>query len=78
MKKIPQQAFTAESKELVVQRVKDGHTIPAVGRELGISGQMVRNWLKAAAAGKLVWARTRVVTPQEMELRRLRAEVVRL
>ena len=43
MKKIPQQAFTAEFKELAVQRVKEGQTIPAVGRELGISHQTVRN-----------------------------------
>jgi hypothetical protein len=27
MKKIPQQAFTAEFKELAVRRVKDGQTI---------------------------------------------------
>ena len=78
MKKIPQQAFTAEFKELAVQRVKDGQTIPAVGRELGISHQTVRNWVKAAAAGKLVGVGSRVVTPEEMELSRLRAEVVRL
>jgi transposase len=78
MKKIPQRAFTAEFKELAVQRVKDGETIPAVGSELGISHQTVRNWVKAADGGKLTGAGSRVVTPQEMELSRLRAEVVRL
>lgn len=78
MKKIPQQAFTAEFKELAVQRVKEGQTIPAVGRELGISHQTVRNWVKAANAGKLTSPGSRVVTAQEMELSRLRAEVARL
>jgi len=78
MKKIPQQAFTAEFKELAVRRVKDGQTIPAVGRELGISHQTVRNWVKAANAGKLAGPGSRVVTPEEMELSRLRAEVARL
>lgn len=37
MTKIPYQAFTAEFKELAVRRVNKGQTIPAVGRELGIS-----------------------------------------
>ena len=78
MKKYPQQAFMAKFKELVAQKAKGGQTIPAVGRELGISHQTVRNWVKAAAAGKLVGAGSRVVTPEEMELSRLRAEVVRL
>jgi transposase len=78
MKKIPQQAFTAEFKELAVQRVKQGQTIPAVGRELGVSHQTVRNWVKAANAGMLTGPGSRVVTPQEMELSRLRAEVARL
>lgn len=78
MKKIPQQAFTAEFKELAVRRVKDGQTIPAVGLELGISHQTLRNWVKAADAGKLTGAGSRIVTAEEMELSRLRAEVVRL
>jgi transposase len=78
MKKIPQQAFTAEFKELAVRRVKEGQTIPAVGRELGVSHQTVRNWVKAANAGKLTGSGSRVVTPEEMELSRLRAEVARL
>jgi transposase len=78
MKKIPQQAFTAEFKELAVRRVKEGQTIPAVGRELGISHQTVRNWVKAAHVGKLTGPGSRVVTPEEMELSRLRAEVARL
>ncbi|WP_395827690.1 transposase, partial [Collimonas sp.] len=56
MKKIPKQMYTAEFKELVVQRVADGQTIPAVARELGLSDQTLRNWIKAAAAGKLTGA----------------------
>jgi transposase len=78
MKKIPQQAFTAEFKALAVRRVKEGQTIPAVGRELGISHQTVRNWVKAANVGKLTGPGSRVVTQEEMELSRLRAEVARL
>jgi transposase len=43
-----------------------------------ISHQTVRNWVKAENAGKLTGAGSRVVTAEEMELSRLRAEVVRL
>jgi len=38
----------------------------------------LRNWVKAAAEGKLNGAGGRVVTPEEMELSRLRAENLRL
>ena len=49
-----------------------------VCKELGLSDQTVRNWVKAAAEGKLNGAGGRVVTPEEMELSRLRAENLRL
>ena len=49
-----------------------------VCQELGLSDQTVRNWVKAAAEGKLNGSGGRVVTPEEMELSRLRAENLRL
>ena len=66
-----------------MQRVKDGQGVAAVGRELGISAQTVRtqtvrNWVKAAQAGKLNGAGAKVVTPEQMESSRLRAENKRL
>ena len=78
MFKIPNQAYTAEFKAAAVQRVKDGQGVAAVARELGISAQTVRNWVKAAQAGKLNGAGAKVVTPKQMELSRLRAENKRL
>ena len=78
MKKIPNQAYTTEFRELAVKRVKDGQTIAAVAKELGLIEQTLRNWVKAAAAGKLIGAGAKVVTPEQMELSRLRAENVRL
>ena len=78
MKKIPKQAYTAEFKELAVKRVKDGQAIPAVAKELGLNDQTLRNWIKAAAAGKLNGAGSKMVTPEEMELSKLRAENSRL
>lgn len=76
--KIPKQASTAEFKELAVKHVKDGQSVSMVCKELGLSDQTVRNWVKAAAEGKLSGAGGRVVTPEEMELSRLRAENLRL
>ena len=76
--KIPKQADTAEFKELAVTRVKDGMTAGAAAKELGLIEQPLRNWVKAAAAGKLNGAGATVVTPEQMELSRLRAENVRL
>ncbi|MFZ6755998.1 IS3 family transposase [Undibacterium sp. Ji50W] len=78
MKKIPKQAYTVEYKELAIKRVAEGDSIPATAKALGLSDQTLRNWVKAAASGKLNGVGSRVVTPEEMELSRLRAEVARL
>jgi transposase len=78
MKKIPKQAYTTEFKELAVKRVKEGESIAAVAKELGLGDQTLRNWVKAKAKGNLKGAGSKVVTPEEMELSRLRAEVARL
>ncbi|OGT00123.1 MAG: transposase [Gallionellales bacterium RIFCSPLOWO2_12_FULL_59_22] len=78
MKKIPKREYTIEFKELAVKRVKDGQTAGAVAKDLGLIEQTLRNWVKAAAAGKLTGAVAKVVTPEQMELSRLRAENIRL
>jgi len=76
--KIPKQAYTIEFKELTVKRIEDGQSVSRVCKELGLSDQTVRNWVKAAAEGKLNGAGGKVVTPEEMEFSRLRAENLRL
>ena len=76
--KIPKQAYTTEFKELAVKRIKDGQSISVVCKELGLGDQTLRNWVKASAEGRLGGAGGRVVTPEEMELSRLRAENLRL
>jgi transposase len=78
MKKIPNQAYTTEFKELAVKRVTDGQAIPAAAKDLGLNEQTLRNWVKASEAGKLKGVGGKVVTPEAMELSRLRAENVRL
>lgn len=76
--KIPKQEYTAEFKELAVKRIKEGVTPGALSKELGVSEQTLRNWGKAAVAGKLNKPGGKVVTPEQMELSRLRAENIRL
>ena len=78
MKKIPKQEYMAEFKEQAVKQVKMGKSIGLVGKELGLVEQTLRNWVKMAAAGKLKGTGTQVVTPEQMDLSRLRAENVRL
>lgn len=78
MKKIPKQAYTTEFKELAVKRVTDGEAIGVVVKELGLADQTLRNWIKAAKEGKLKGAGSKTVTPEQMELSRLRAENARL
>jgi transposase len=78
MMKIPKQEYTPEFRELAVKRVKAGQTVGAIAKELGLVEQTLRNWVKAADAGKLNVAGGKVVTPEQMELSRLRAENIRL
>lgn len=78
MKKIPKREYTTEFKELAVKRVKGGQTAGAVAKDLGLIEQTLRNWVKASDAGKLSKPGGKEITPEQMELSRLRAEVVRL
>lgn len=73
MKKIPKQEYMADFKE---QGVKHAQTtgITVAAKELGLVEQTLRNWVKAAGAGKLISLGTKPVTPEQMELSRLRAE----
>ena len=78
MQKILRQVYTQEFKEQAVQRVNDGKSISATAKELDINEQSLRNWVKAASIGKLTVTDCKVITPEAMELSRLRAEVARL
>jgi transposase len=49
-----------------------------VVKELGLADKTLRNWIKAAKSGKLKGAGSKTVTPEQMELSRLRAENARL
>ena len=78
MQKIPKQAYPAEFKEQAVKRVKDGKRVSAVAKEMGLVEQTLRNGVKAFDVGTLNGAGAVKVTPEGMELSRLRAENARL
>lgn len=75
---IPKQQYTTEFKELAGTRGREGQSAGAVAKELGLIEQTLRTWIKAVESGKLKGAPVNVVTPEQMELSRLRAENVRL
>lgn len=78
MWKIPKQSYTDEFKQAAVKLVDGGQRPAEVARQLGISEQTLTNWRKAAKAGKLVKRAGKPITPEQMELSRLRAENQRL
>jgi transposase len=57
--------------------VKSGKGVPEVARALGLVEQTLRNWVKRAAKGKLNQG-VQDITPEQMDLSRLRAENARL
>lgn len=75
--KIPKQAYTDEFRELAVERVKSGQSIAGTARELGLIDQTLRNWVKAAANGKLKGPQSGNISPERMEISRLKAELIR-
>ena len=77
MKKIPRQEYTAEFREQAVKRAQEVG-VGVAARELGLVEQTLRNWVRAAATGKLPAPGIKPITPEQMELSRLRAENARL
>jgi transposase len=73
VKRIPKQEYTVEFKDQAVKRAQEVG-VGVAARELGLVEQTLRNWFKAAAAGKLTAPGAKLVTPEQMELSRLRAE----
>lgn len=79
MKKIPRVAYTLEFKLEALRRVRGGEAVRRVAREIGVPEQTIRNWFKAQADGKLGSAPNgKPITPDQMEISRLRAENARL
>lgn len=75
--------YTLEYKLEAVRQVKAGQSIAVVAKVLGIPSSSVANWVRLDAKGDLTGAgkptnMAATVTPEQMEIAKLRAEVARL
>ena len=70
--------FSREFKLEAVRLVKGGQSIAATGKILGIAEQTLHNWVKADREGRLTGAGSKPVSPEQMEIARLRAELARV
>lgn len=78
MTKATRARYTLEFKLEAVRLVKGGQSAAATAKILGISEQTLHNWVKADKGGRLVGAGAKPVSPEQMEIARLRAELARV
>ncbi len=79
MTKTVRARYTLEFKQEAVRLVTGGQSIAAAARSLGVVDQTLFNWVKAERQGRLKGAdKTKVVSAEQMEISRLRAELVRV
>ena len=70
--------YTLEFKQEAVRLVQGGQRQSEVGALLGVSGQTLHNWMKAAAAGRLSESQgVKAVSAEQMGISRLKAELAR-
>lgn len=69
--------YTLEFKREAVRLARGGEAISSVAKTLGISGQSLHNWVKAAAAGKLREVAGKSISAEQMEIARLKAELIK-
>lgn len=80
-KKIDGQArgkYTLEFKLEAVRLVKGGQSAAVTAKVLGIPNQTLDNWIRLNNKGELKGVGDKPVSPEQMELARLRAENSRL
>lgn len=77
-KKATRARYTLEYKLEAVRLVKGGQSMAATAKILGIAEQTLHNWIKADKDGRLTGAGTKPVSPEQMEIARLRAELARV
>ena len=78
MAKTVRARYTLEFKQEAVRLVEGAQSIAAVARTLGVVEQTLFNWVQAQRLGKLKGAGSKVVSAEQMEISRLRAELARV
>ena len=70
--------YTLEYKLEAVRLVKGGQVAAVTAKILGIPKQTLENWVRLHGKGQLKGAGDKPVSPEQMELAKLRAENARL
>ena len=70
--------YTREFKLEAVRLVKGGQAASVTAKILGIPKASLVNWVRLSAKGQLQGAGDKPVSPEQMELARLRAELARV
>lgn len=70
--------YTLEFKLEAVRLARTGQSIAATAKILGLAEQTLHNWIKAEQRGRLGGAGSKPVSPEQMEIARLRAELARV
>jgi transposase len=70
--------YTLEYKLEAVRLVKGGQSAAVTAKILGVPAQTLGNWVRLSNKGQLTGAGDKPVSPEQMELARLRAECARL
>ena len=78
MTKAKRARYTLEYKLEAVRLVKGGQSMAVTAKILGIAEQTLHNWIKADRQGRLHGADSKPVSPEQMEIARLRAELARV
>ena len=77
MSKSKRAQYTLEFKIEAVRLVRGGQSVGAVSQVLGVAAQTLHNWVKWEAKGQLKGTAAKPVSPEQMEISRLRAELAR-
>jgi len=70
--------YAQEFKLEAVRLIKTGQSVGMTAKVLGIPKASLSNWVRSSESGQLGGAGERPVTPEQMELARLRAELARV
>lgn len=70
--------YTLEFKLEAVRLAKGGQAVPVTAKILGVPTQTLGNWVRLSSKGQLKGAGDKPVSPEQMELARLRAQLARV
>ena len=70
--------YTLEFKLEAVRLVKGGQAVPVTAKILSVPTQTLGNWVRLSSKGQFKGAGDKPVSPEQMELARLRAQLARV